>query len=303
MNKRHYLALVRDAENKRLDISRRQAREIRTMYRDIAIDISQDIARQDRDSLKYRYLQELQQEIENNTRFLTRELNTSLRRSIQESANTAANIQISFFDDLNSEYSLGLNRTWSKKYAKLSTEAIEELISGKIYKDNRGLSQRLWLDQREIGNEIQNVITRGIAEKKSAYDLAKDLERYVNPFKKKDWNWGKVYPGSRKQIDYIAQRLARTSISHAYQMSLKRTCKANPFVDGIVWRSAHSHRTCDLCIERDGRTYTADSLPMDHPNGICSFLPHIEKSFDEIADELRAWVDGEENTSLDSLLD
>ena len=83
-----------------------------------------------------------------------------------------------------------------------------------------GRPGRLLRDETErIKNtqgDIQYIVAQGIASQKSAFDIAKDLEKYVDPSAKKDWAWSKVYPGTKKVVDYNAQRLARTMVSHAY---------------------------------------------------------------------------------------
>jgi len=95
-------------------------------------------------------------------------------------------------------------------------------------------------------------------------------------------------------------RLARTSINHAYQTSSIQSSNMNPFVEGIQWRSAMIHgRTCELCMERHGQIYPIDDVPLDHPNGLCTMIPYIPKLLDEVATELRNWVDGGSNPKLD----
>lgn len=94
---------------------------------------------------------------------------------------------------------------------------------------------------------------------KSAFDIAKDLEEYVDPKAKKSWDWKKVYPGVSSKIDYSAQRLARTMPAHAYQQSLEATVKNNPFIDGYIWHSGTGKRTCEICRERDGKFLQKES--------------------------------------------
>lgn len=65
----------------------------------------------------------------------------------------------------------------------------------------------------------------------------------------------------------------------------------NPFVEGIEWQSALIHdRTCSLCEEMHGQIFPKDDVPLDHPNGLCSMLPVIEKSLEEAAEELRLGI-------------
>ena len=72
----------------------------------------------------------------------------------------------------------------------------------------------------------------------------------------------------KKQVDYNAQRLARTLVQHAYQQSIVEVTLNNPFITSYMWISNGS-RACEKCIEMDGNIYEKDQLPLDHPNGMC----------------------------------
>lgn len=189
--------------------------------------------------------------------------------------------------------------TMEGAYRRVPTDIVEVLVSGKLYGDNWSLSKAIWADIKQTQKDINTVVTEGLALNKSSYDIAKDLEKYVDPMAKKPWDWSKVYPGTKKKVDYNAQRLARTMVGHAYQQSVVATSKNNPFVEGIKWISAHTHSTCDLCKERNGKVFPKDKLPLDHPNGKCSFVLDIPKSMTQIADELADWVHGKPNPGMD----
>ena len=165
-------------------------------------------------------------------------------------------------------------------------------MSGRIYQNFAGLSERLWDYRRKYDQDIQFIINRGIIQQKPAFDLAKDLERYLNPSAQKPWNWGIVYPGVNRVVDYSAQRLARTSVTHAYQLSFQRATQDNPFVEAYQWHSSNNGRVCDLCREMNGKIFPKDRLPLDHPNGMCVVTAVISKSYEEIGEELGDWAAG-----------
>lgn len=193
--------------------------------------------------------------------------------------------------------SIGFNFEGAYKY--VPKDIVETLISGKLYEGKWSLSSAIWSDVKKSQQDINKIIAEGLALNKGSYDIAKDLEKYVSPSAKKPWDWSKVYPGTKKQIDYSAQRLARTMTHHAYQQSVVASCKGNPYVDGILWISGHSVRTCPICADRDGQVYPPDKLPLDHPNGLCSFAPEISKDMKSIADDLADWIQGKSNPALD----
>ena len=131
-------------------------------------------------------------------------------------------------------------------FSKIPQQALEELVNGQFYKDGRGLSERIWLNEIKANADFDYIIQKGLAEKKNVYELARDLSDYVNPDVKKDWNFKNIYPSvGNKKIEYNSFRLAVTSISHAYQLSMQRSCKANPFVEGIEW-----HHSCEAELSK-----------------------------------------------------
>lgn len=184
-------------------------------------------------------------------------------------------------------------------YSRVPTDIVEVLVSGKLYKGRWSLSAAIWRDVRKTQKDISTVVAEGLALNKSSYEIAKDLEKYVDPNARKDWQWSKVYPGTNRVVDYSAQRLARTMVGHAYQQSVVAVAKDNPFIDGVLWISGHTRTTCEICEQRDGKVFPAAKLPLDHPNGKCSFAPQVEKSMTDIADELADWAEGKPNKSMD----
>lgn len=91
-------------------------------------------------------------------------------------------------------------------------------------------------------------------------------------------------------------------VAHAYQQSIIETCKQNPYVEKIMWRAAMVERTCELCESRNGKMYDLNSVPMDHPNGMCTFEAVLTKNLDAISDDLANWVNGEDNEQLDDYM-
>lgn len=202
-----------------------------------------------------------------------------------------------------SKFNESIGLTIEGAYRRVPTDIVEVLVSGKLYGGNWSLSKAIWSDIKQTQKDINTVVAEGLALNKSSYDIAKDLEMYVDPSVKKPWDWSKVYPGTKKKIDYNAQRLARTMVGHAYQQSVVAVCKDDPFVDGIEWISGHTSSSCELCEKRDGKIFPADQLPLDHPNGKCSFAPAVSKSLTQISDELADWVQGKPNPEMDKWYD
>lgn len=194
-------------------------------------------------------------------------------------------------------------------FSHIKTDVVQSLASGKVYQGDWTLSKAIWGDLQKKQRDMNEIIAQGVLENKKTYDIAKDLEKYVDPAAKKPWNWGKVYPGTSKKIDYNAQRLARTMVNHAYQQSVIMTNKDNPFVKGIRWLVSNSHRTCEICKQRAKQNdyglgegvYPADQIPMDHPNGLCTFSV-VQDDLVDIADRLSKWAYGKEDEQINNWL-
>jgi hypothetical protein len=233
---------------------------------------------------------------------LARELNKSVRGYTTRAAQEAAKGQGKLLSMMFERAELDVGDHFTTALSQVQKNVVADIVSGGLYKDNKTLSNRIWQATGDNKKDIETIIAQGITEKKSATKLAEDLEQFVKPAAERPSNWGKAYPMlAYKNIDYNAMRLARTSINHAYQNATIQSSGMNPFVEGIEWQSALIHgRTCQICIDRHGVIFPKDDVPLDHPNGLCSMLPYIPKSLDEVAEELNSWIYGEENPMLDT---
>ncbi|MBU3155170.1 hypothetical protein [Clostridium estertheticum] len=296
-----YLKLVAAAQKKRIEITKDSIKQIRDLYKDVAKDLSKRARSASKGSLNQRWLKDYGKQLKSDIKELNKILKPDIENSMLKSAEGASSIQLDFFNMLGIKYSFNNKESFSSMFSNMPKDALAELTNGGFYKDGRGLSQRLWAHNGKANADFDYIIEKGIAEKKSTYGLANDLADFVNPEVRKSWDFKKIYPGvGNKKIEYNSLRLAITSISHAYQLSLQRSCKANPFVEGIQWNISNSHRgTCGLCKSRDKKIYKADDLPLDHPMGVCYFTPVVEKSMEDIGTELNSWVNGGNNTKLD----
>lgn len=287
---------LKDGEQARLQITKDQEVEISKLYRQVYLDLKKEMETLSHsgtisESLRKTYLNKLVKQLKGAYKSLGEGLEKEIQKGMQNTAQAVVTD----------------NEKWLKKaglkiegaYSYVPQDIVALLSTGQVYGDGWTLSGAIWGHNAKTLSDIDKVVAAGVAGNKSAYEIAKDLEKYVNPNAKKDWDWSKVYPGTSKKVDYNAQRLARTMVSHAYQQSLLATTKYNPFVAGYRWRSAHTHRTCELCNERDGQVYTADTLPMDHPNGLCTYLAELSSDLTDIGERLGDWAKGADDPELD----
>lgn len=237
---------------------------------------------------------------------MAKELRKNTKGAMGQAAEYGTDPQQEIMGDIIRGAGINTSEDSSKDFfMNVQKQVVENILGGNLYKDHKTLSRRIWNCTNKFGTNIQYVITKGLAEKKSAVELAADLEEFVKEPAKRGWDWQKVYPRIRNApVDYNAVRLARTCINHAYQTATIQSCRINPFVEGIEWQAAVlAGRTCPLCMKRDGQIYLVDDVPLDHPNGHCTMLPYIPKSMQEVTDELHDWLNGGDNTALDTWFD
>lgn len=288
---------LKDAEKARDAIMKSQKKQIEKLYRNAAKEVAKRAK-----ALKYRtnisstmrivYLNQLEKQLEEEISKISTELNNITVSGMNQVAKSVIDNTL---DNLK-----GLGMTITGLMSRVPDDVVRSIVTGNVYETGWSLSNRIWGIQEKTMMDIHKVVANGIAQNKSVYDIAKDLEKYVDPKSLKSWNWAKVYPGTSKKIDYNAQRLARTLTQHAFQQATERTNNPNPFVEGYEWRSALIHgRTCKQCEERNGTIYPKGEVPMDHPQGLCTILPVVKQPLIEVSNRLADWVNSPEGTYPD----
>ena len=289
---------LQDGEQARLTITREQEVEISKLYHEVYLKLKKQMdalplqgegtASQ---SLRKTYLNKLIKQLKAEYKSLGERLEKQIKKGMKDVSSSVVQAN----DDWLQKVGIKIEGA----YSFVPGDIVALVSTGRLYGGGWTLSKAIWGESQKHAHDIDTIVASGIAANKSAYDIAKDLEKYVNPSARKEWDWSKVYPGTSKKVDYNAQRLARTMVSHAYQQSLLASTKYNPFVKGYRWRSAHSDRTCELCNDRDGQLYSANDLPLDHPNGMCTFIAELTGDLESIADRLGDWTQGKDDPELD----
>lgn len=272
-----------------------EAKRVRQVYKNAAADIeyrAKHLPQVNSAPLQEAYLKELLNQVNTELNKIDGELQDGILSSMYAASDAYVHQSLDFLQ--------AIGMPIGGAYSHVPDDVVRSIASGKIYSDKWSLSTALWKNHMKVQSDVQKVVAQGVAENKSVYDIAKDLEKYVNPDARKAWDWSKVYPGTARKVDYNAQRLARTMISHAYQQSFVRSTQKNPFVTKYQWEASNSERVCEICEERDGQLYDKDDLPLDHPNGMCTYIAVMPDNLEEIADKLADWAHGEANPDIDA---
>ena len=286
--------IFKDAEAAKAAIMASQQKEITKLYEDWADEIGERAKYYSHKStasapVSERYYRELQKQLRQTSQEVSNEIYKKIKSNIYTVADAVVSDNVKWLESFGFS-SDGLNAAFSY----VPHEIVQNLITGQIYDSGWSLSSRIWGDNEQTLKDIYQVMAKGLAENKPIYEIAKDLESYVRPSAKLPWNLRmadgkKIY---KKQVDYNAQRLARTLVQHGYQQSFIATTQKNPFITEYVWRSNGS-RVCDLCKARDGVHYKKTELPMDHPNGMCTMEPAL---VDDMIDQLADWFNSPDGT-------
>lgn len=287
----------KDSEKARTNITKDQIKEISKLYEQWADDIAKlaDKYKNKTTSssvVQERQLRELEKQIKAAGQNASNEVYKNVKKNIHIVSSNVVKTNKKWLQSLGFK---GIEKSLAFSY--VPEEVVKKLVTGQIYESGWSLSKAIWGDNEDTMKSIYRIVAGGRAENKSSYEIAKDLEEFVRPSAKKKWNLkdkdGRyIYP---KQVDYNAQRLARTLTQHAYQQSFIETTKDNPLITSYKWISNGS-RVCEVCKERDGRIYEKDKLPMDHPNGMCVMQPVVNKNAKK---EITDWIKGKENKGLD----
>lgn len=288
---------LKDGEAARNAIMKSQKKQIEKLYRNAAKEVAKKAASLvGRDNvsstMRILYLNDLQEQLQTEINKISVELQTITRAGMRDVSQTVVN------NTLNNLNKLGMNT--AGLLSRVPDDVVRSIATGNVYSQGWGLSKRIWGIEKKTMQDIHTVIANGIAQNKSVYDIAKELEKYVDPRAVKSWDWSKVYPGTNRKVDYNAQRLARTLTQHAFQQSTERCNNPNPFVTGYIWHSAFAHgRTCQECMDRDGEIFTKGEVPMDHPQGLCTILPYVPENLSDVANRIADWNDADEGTYPD----
>lgn len=300
---------LKSAEEIRRTLTKKQEKQIYQLYLDMYKDVSKKLKKIGKYSkLEKVQLIMLKREIEQQIKQIDKELKTGIKNSVRDTSRVVV-------EDTRKFLSKCGFKDIEQAFYYVPDTIVKRIVSGDVYKGDWTLSKAIWGHTRDFNIKLERIIANGTKYGKSAYEIARDLEQYVNPQQIKkskvikfkqykrdskgkfvlDKDGNRIPEGRQKtfyfgNVDYNAQRLARTMISHAYQQSFEMVNKNDPFVKGYIWHSSGQHgRTCQLCLSRDGRLFQKDELPLDHPNGMCTFEAYIPDDMSTIADKIGKW--------------
>ena len=317
MASENYLPLFRKARREHLGNIARVSAEIIKLYREAGADLAARAAASRKGSLTERWASEYAESLKKRTAELNAGLYEVTLQGLKRSAGLPTIAMGKWWEAVATTQGAA-GQSFRDAFATTPDSVLAGIIEGGFYKDNKGLSERIWRVADSFEKDIGYIVNRGIAEKKTALELARDLEQYVKPPAKRDFDWGKVYPNlSGKKVDFNAQRLARTSINHAYHLDNVKVCTENPFVTAMHWDLSNSHYErqvipygpdeCDEYAAHDEGlgegNWKPEEIPVPHPQCLCAHWPVIPQDLEDIGAQIGRWASGEPDVVLDEWYD
>jgi hypothetical protein len=306
---------LKNAEQIRLEQTEQIQKQIKQFYEDLYKDVSKQIKTKGGKSLSKAQLILLQRDIKKRIS----EINNDIENKITDSMITTSNEVVKNTRSILSQMGFK-NKDIERAFYYVPDNVVRNIVTGNVYQNGWTLSRAIWGHSKQTQDTIIKIVGNGTAQGKGAYDIAKDIEKYVKPTASKEsrtissWRRAKqldveagrakeigekikdsYYPG---RVDYNAMRLSRTMITHAYQQSMEATNKNNPFVIGYRWLTSDFHgRVCNLCLDRATKdsyglgpgVFPKDDLPLDHPNGMCTFEVVMSDDLSGISDMIDKW--------------
>lgn len=296
-------------EEVRDKLTEKRLKKIRKMYMEVYIETSKKIENTG-DRMKKRTLEKVREDVVQKWESINEEIEKNIRTDMHD-------MSVAVIEEKREtlqRYGFKVSDV-EKAFYYVPAMVVKSIANGTVYQKDWTLSDAIWSADKKIQDQLGYIISKGVASGKSTYEIALDLEKYVLPSAKKknrvidfqvykrdskgnilkDDNGNPIPDGRKKHfyfgsVDYNASRLARTMISHAYQQSFERVNKNDPFIDYYIWHASGQHgRTCPICLDRDGQHFKKDDLPLDHPNGMCTFEPHVSMSDAELDKKMLDW--------------
>lgn len=295
---------LKNAEQVRQTTTMSQQKEIKRLYEQLYQDVTRKVGQLGNNNLQKQNLILLQRDIKNRIAQLNSDIQSGIIRDMRIVSNEVVEDTRTFLKQCGFR-----DEDIHNAFSYVPDQIIRNITSGNVYQDGWTLSGAIWGYNKRTQEDLSKIISIRTAQGKSAVEIARELEQYVDPSARKtaktihSWRYDKagnktkdsVYFG---KIDYNALRLARTLISHAYQQSFENVNRNDPFVVGYRWLISNFHgRVCEICRARAETdqfglgvgVFPKDQLPLDHPNGMCTFEAVIPDSMTDIARKIGQW--------------
>ena len=305
-NNKIYLQLLEEARKEKLKINKDTLLKTKKLYKEVIKDLQKRIKSTNNYNNKFvkAQIRILEQELREMDIILEREVTMA----ITDTSLLMSSVNADFYSMLDKEYNLHLSTDMLSSMYSTNNRVIQKIVGGGLYKDKRSLSERVWKYSEKNISDIQDILVKGIIERKSLEQLCRELSVYCGGGNTKI----PAITRSYGRMNSNALRLVRTSLNHVFIETMKDECEYNPFVEGYKWELSPEHDArmggrkdeCDdYANHNEGMgvgMFRKDTLPgVPHCNCLCIIVPHIVEDFESIGARLKKWVDGGKDIEID----
>jgi hypothetical protein len=184
------------------------------------------------------------------------------------------------------------SRYWRMALLQQARMGIESFLSRK--ENGITLKDRIYRNGRAGVAEVNRLLNRDLALGKSAREIAKDVQGFIDP----------NTPGGPR---YAAMRLGRTELNNAFHTTSQKQYASNPFVEAVKWELSGSHKRpdeCNLYAQRqhfrggDPGVFKPGDVPAKpHPNCLCYTVP-VSQDVDDFINDMAS---GKHDAYMNSL--
>ena len=125
---RQYRDLVKEVQNKRIKITRRQQEQIAKLYRDLAKEIGKDISGKDQKTLSYRWLKDYAKSLKIQSRQIYNDLQGIVSLGILDTAKAVSEAESAFWASV----APNLSETFRDTFSTIPQSCVDELMTGGI---------------------------------------------------------------------------------------------------------------------------------------------------------------------------
>lgn len=305
-NNKIYLQLLEEARKEKLKINKDTLLKTKKLYKEVIKDLQKRIKSTNNYNNKFvkAQIRILEQELREMDIILEREVTMA----ITDTSLLMSSVNADFYSMLDKEYNLHLSTDMLSSMYSTNNRVIQKIVGGGLYKDKRSLSERVWKYSEKNISDIQDILVKGIIERKSLEQLCRELSVYCGGGNTKI----PAITRSYGRMNSNALRLVRTSLNHVFIETMKDECEYNPFVEGYKWELSPEHDArmggrkdeCDdYANHNEGMgvgVFRKDTLPGNpHCNCMCIVVPYIVEDFESIGARLKKWVDGGKDIEID----
>lgn len=213
--------------------------------------------------------------LDNMARDYTALVRDNMFRSAEEMASAMTEITSKYIStwDARIQDSLAIN------FSLIPTDAVMAAITKPVF--GYTFSERVWNLAEVTQEELERIISTGIARGRSALDMARELKAFVLGGRSLSDVERMAIGVKGRNISYEALRLARTEINNAYWDAHELAAEQSPVVKGLKWNLSATHHQrvpkgdiCDEYAKQNkyglGRgVFKVGTVPRKHPNCLC----------------------------------